>query len=211
MLRNNLFLLPVETGGRDEWLKVEKGRIVGEADEGEGYERYGHLPIRLYCCVDSNGFAKERYQLALPTQRTACLLAIARVFAYGWCTTYLHQLPWSLKGRTSLGISRHGGEGYASRHQTRDKDEWVTVWLTAYDRGRTRARYLTAFYSSAAFHLSNQKDHYPARFSAFLDGKETYKNEQKRIIKETIRRAFYSPIVSQTWLYRSTLFSTTFQ
>lgn len=93
MLRNNLFLLPVETGGRDEWLKIEKGRTVGEADEGEGYERYGHLPIRLYCCVDSNGFAKERYQLALPTQRTACLLAIARVFAYGWCTTYLHQLP----------------------------------------------------------------------------------------------------------------------
>lgn len=53
-------------------------------------------------------------------------------------------------------------------------------------------------YSSAAFHPNNQKDHYPARSSAFRDGEETYKNEQKRIIRETIRRAFHSPIVSQT-------------
>lgn len=103
-----------------------------------------------------------------------------------------------LKGSNFLGGFKARRRRICKLAETRDEDEWVTVWLTVYNRGRTKARDLTAFYSSAAFHPNNQKDHYPARSSAFRDGEETYKNEQKRIIRETIRRAFHSPIVSQT-------------
>lgn len=58
---------PVPSSGRrrkretsDEWLRIETDRPVGKMDEVEGYNRYDHLSIRLYCYIDNYGLTKER-------------------------------------------------------------------------------------------------------------------------------------------------------